>query len=130
MVTFLANKTLKSILSKKRKMKKITLLLLTMIIALSVKAQEGYKEASIVYRNGNTEKGLVKFYGMIDPNKIIFKKNGETNEKIVSPNLIASCLFTEINREILSEIIDGKYQFVETIVKGKSNLLFYVEKKV
>jgi len=107
---------------------RITLLITLFTVTLLI-AQKGYEPATIHFKNGTKEQVFIKYSEITNPDNIPYKKTLKSISQNIIPIQAIAIIFEETNRQITTENIDGVEKFLESIVQGKSNLLYLSEKK-
>ncbi|MAQ74837.1 MAG: hypothetical protein CL613_00725 [Aquimarina sp.] len=100
----------------------LTTLLLMLTVSSEIFSQD-YNAVQVLMRDGTRRNGFALYSDEVNPFFIMFKETINENEIKLTSNQIAQYSFNNLNRGVHAESIDGKEQFVELLVKGKSNLL-------
>ncbi|GAA0727416.1 hypothetical protein GCM10009430_35470 [Aquimarina litoralis] len=102
----------------------ITILIIFLTSIMSF-GQNKFEPGVIVLKNGQEKKGLIQFIRKVNENKIWYKTS--ENDELVSftSNQVNFYTFDKINKKVTSQTLNLRTVFMEVLIEGKADLLFY-----
>ncbi len=109
-------------------MKNTIILLITLLISTITSAQNEFEPGTIHLKDGSKQKGLIQFFNKKNYKSILFKKLKESEVKTFTTNQIDYYDFDNVDKKVITELINLSPVFLEVIIEGKASLLLYNDK--